>query len=173
MWNEYWGTNFTRWINSASLQEKLPGLGWNTTVPVSHTETQGCDTTRVGQTLKWIPSPTFLQNIFISLHHWNQASRNKMLGAPSDMFKAKGAASSRKLNVGNYAINTSAFSVVQVISWGYVQSKPGRWFLDIYLEKQVRQGYWTVPFLWCTFQMIIPCTATIKSQSAAAPCMGN
>lgn len=162
LWNEYGGTNFTHWINRAALLEKLPGLGWNTTVPVSHTQAQCCDT-RAGQTLKWTPCPTFLQNIFISLHHWNWASRNKMVGAHSDMFRQRGPLHPGTQNMGNYAINTSTFSVVQVICWGYVQNKPGHWFLDLYLEKQVRQGHWTVPFLWCTFQMIIPSTATIKS----------
>lgn len=107
-----------------TLLEKLPGLSWKTTVPVSHTQTQ-CSDMREGHTLKWTTASTFF--FFFckafslpSITGTEQASRNKMFGAHSDMFKAKGAPLSLKLNVGNYAINTLAFSVVQVICWGYV-----------------------------------------------------
>lgn len=75
---------------------------------MSHTQTQGWDTQ--------IDTPThFFCKAFslTSITRTEQAGRNEMFGAHSDMFKAKGVASSLKLDVGDYAISTSAFSMVR------------------------------------------------------------
>lgn len=48
-----------------TLLEKLPGLSWKTTVPVSHTQTQ-CSDMREGHTLKWTTASTFF--FFFSKH---------------------------------------------------------------------------------------------------------
>lgn len=104
----------------------------------------------------------------INLHHWNRASGQKW-NAWFSFWHVQGKGGpfsfSLKLTTNNYFMINNGLKI---------SSSPGKTLgmcikqtkaliFIFYLEEQLGHGHRTVPFLWCTFQMIIPSTVTIKS----------